>query len=121
MATATATGIPDALGHVVARLASAGLAASHTVGGLIVPGVWVHATGYERLTLGGAARLTVEVDLIAEDLDEQTAIEQLDEMLGLALTVVTPTAKVETDIAVEFSGGALPAFRIPITLEYTKE
>ncbi|GAB2558786.1 hypothetical protein [Leucobacter ruminantium] len=116
-----AAGIPDALAHVVDKLAGAGLAASHTVGGLQVPGAWVHATGYEPLTLGGAARLDVAVDLIAEDQAEHTAISQLDGMLGIALTVITPTGKVETDAVVEFPSGALPAFRIPTTIEYTKE
>ena len=119
--TATPAGIPGALADVVDWLVSAGLTASHTVGGLQVPGAWVHATGYQRNTLGGTARLTVAVDLIAEDHDEQTALTQLDQMLGKALSVITPSSEVETDVAVEFPSGSLPAFRITTDIQYSKE
>ena len=119
--TATPAGIPDALALVVGKLVAAGLAASHTVGGLQVPGAWVHATGYQPITLGRTARLTVAVDLIAEDHDETIALTQLDQMLGQALTAVTPSGEVETDVAVDFSSGSLPAFRIPTTIDYLKE
>ncbi len=114
-------GIPDALQVLVDRIAGAGLAASHTIGGVSVPSAWVHAHSYERLTIGGGGRIGVYIDLIAEDLAENLVIDQLDAMLGKALTVVTPSGPVETDVVVEFGSAALPAFRIPITIEYTQE
>lgn len=116
-----AAGIPGALAHIVAKLEAAGLSASHTIGGVQVPGVWVHATGYEPITIGRTARLTVAVDLIAPDHDEHTVLDTLDLMLGQALTAITPSGLVETDNAIEFPSGALPSFRIPTTIDYLKE
>lgn len=117
-----AAGIPEVLDELVTRLAGAGLTASATVGGVVVPGVWVHVLTYSPLSINGrTAQLTVAVDLIAEDVDEVTALAELDHMLGLALTVVAPSGPVETDNAIDFPSGALPSFRIPLTVNYTKE
>ena len=121
MAEDLSTGIPEALDIIVNQLASAGLAASSTIGGVVVPGVWVHATGYEPLSMGRTHRITVAVDLIANDHSEIQAITELDQMLGKALTVVTPSGIVETDNAIEFPSGALPSFRIPTFIDYRKE
>lgn len=115
-------GIPEALAHVTAKLAAAGLPASHTIGDVTLPGAWVHVTRYQPTTLGGAATLTVAVDLLAEAHDEQTALRQLDQMLAQALTVIVPTGLIETDNAIELSEDySLPSFRIPTTITYTKD
>lgn len=115
-------GITDVLEELVTRIAGTGLPASHTVGGVVVPGVWVHALTYEPLSINGStAKLDVAVDLLAPDVDEVTALTELDRMLDLALTVIRPSGKVETDNAIDFPSGALPSFRIPITVTYTKE
>ena len=116
------TGIAETLAYVVEQLADAEIAAAHTTADLPFPGAWVHATRYERITFGGGARITVTVDLVAEGHDEHTALAQLEDMLDRALTVITPTAPIETDVAIELSPEvALPAFRIITTLEYTKD
>lgn len=114
-------GIQEAVDHVVDRLAGAGVPASGTARGIQIPGIWVHVTSYEPLTLGGAARINVAVDLIAEDQEERTAIVQLEDMLAAALPIVTPDEPIQTDNAIEIGQQSFPSFRITTTLEYTKE
>ncbi|HXG71271.1 MAG TPA: hypothetical protein VNJ04_11765 [Gemmatimonadaceae bacterium] len=112
------TTIQDALDALVAVLLGAGIAAGCDPAKLNPPCAWVHADQFTIDNLDGSGTLGAFVDLAVPAWAYPQAMAALTDLLGRALSVITPDGPVELDRAIDLTGGkTLPAFRIPLDLD----
>jgi len=113
-----ASRILPALVELVDVLDAAGVKATLDRSRLPVPGAWVTPASAAQLTLGGGARLTVHVLLVAQDSGEGEALATLSGLLDLTLEAITPDGDVDTSVVLARPNlSPLPAFRVPVNID----
>lgn len=101
------------------RLTDAGITATIEAQDVPVPGAWVTVRRAKRERMCPTLTLTVDVYLITGDAGGLAALDNLDELLALALTVCRPTGEIALDEAVilPHDPTPLPAAKLTLTLD----
>lgn len=106
----------DALNELAQLLTTAGVPASIDPAKVQAPGAWIEADTLKPITLDGRHELNVNIHLIVQDHGTTASLEQLEQLLTIALAIVDPRSPVQLDGYVATRDGKLPAFTIPTTL-----
>lgn len=108
----------EELDLLVLSLRSAGISADVDAQNLTPPAVWVQLASISHNLLSGGKTLRTRLYLIVGDAPTGTVLDQLDQLLEDTLTVVTPNADVDSEVAgVQLPDTSTPLPALQLTLD----
>jgi hypothetical protein len=112
----------EELDALVAALRAAGIAADLDAQNLTPPAVWVQLESIAHSLLSGGMVLRCRLYAIVGDGPAGTVLDNLDQLLGAVLDVVTPNADRDTDVAgviLPDTSTPLPALHLTVDIPTT--